>query len=101
MSPDGTGTPVPTILELNLSGSRSVTDASQVTITIGTPTPTVITATSIIRNPNMPGWDEIDFTLPASLAGAGDVPVIVTVTVSGSTFPSRSAATAPHITISP
>jgi hypothetical protein len=42
--------------------------------------------------------DQINLTLPASLAGAGDVPVIVTVNT-GTAFTSRPADTAPHITI--
>jgi len=95
MSPDSTGTLVPTILQLNLTGVRTVTDAAQVKVTIGT---TDITATSIRPNPNMPGWDLIDFTLPSSLAGAGDVPIIVTIGSGGS---SRAADSAPHVTISP
>ena len=40
-----------------------------------------------------------DALLPASLAGAGDVPVIVTVVTTAGTFTSRPADTAPHITI--
>jgi hypothetical protein len=47
----------------------------------------------------MPGFDIINFTLPASLAGAGDVPVVVSVSKNGVTTVSRPAATAPHITI--
>jgi hypothetical protein len=47
----------------------------------------------------MPGFDVIQFKLPAALAGAGDVPIIVTVTRTIGTFTSRPAATAPHITI--
>jgi hypothetical protein len=46
----------------------------------------------------MPGFDTIQFTLPAALAGAGDVPIQVTFT-RGITTTSRPAATAPHITI--
>jgi uncharacterized protein (TIGR03437 family) len=98
MSLDSTGTLVPTILELNLSGSRAVTEADLVTVTIGT---TSISATSIKANPNMPGWEVIDFTLPASLAAAGDVPIVVSLSIGGSPFTSRDAGTAPHITISP
>ena len=43
---------------------------------------------------DLPGTDRIDVTLPATLAGSGDVPVIVTVTISGTTFTSRPAANA-------
>ena len=98
MSPDNTATLAPTILQLNLSGVRLATEAAQVTVTIGT---TNITATSIRPNPNMPGWDQIDFTLPASLAGAGDVPIVVSIFIGGAAFNSRAADTAPHVTISP
>jgi hypothetical protein len=48
----------------------------------------------------MPGFDVIQFKLPATLAGAGDVPIQVTFTrAQGITTVSRPADTAPHITI--
>jgi hypothetical protein len=48
----------------------------------------------------MPGFDIINFALPASLAGAGDVPIQVTFARSGGiTTVSRPPDTAPHITI--
>ena len=50
-------------------------------------------------NLNNHGVDFIHFTLPASLAGAGDVPVQVQFTRGGVSTVSRPAATAPHITI--
>jgi hypothetical protein len=51
--------------------------------------------------PENPGFETINFTLPASLAGAGDVPIQVTFTRVAPAFSSvsRPAATAPHITI--
>jgi hypothetical protein len=72
-----------------------------VSVTIGT---TALPAENIVLvqpNPEMPGFDIIQFTLPASLAGAGDVPVQVTFTSTSPAFTtvSRPAATAPHITI--
>jgi hypothetical protein len=73
--------------------------AGEVTVTIGT---TAITGSNIISvrpNTNMPGFDIIQFSLPASLAGAGDVPIQVTVTKTTGTTVSRPADTAPHITI--
>jgi hypothetical protein len=47
----------------------------------------------------MPGFDIINFRLPASLAGAGDVTVIVTFTRAGFAVTSRPADTAPKIHI--
>lgn len=98
-STDAGGNTVPTVLELNLTGVRLATKA-EITVTVGT---TVISGDSITlvqSNPEMPGFDIIDFTLPASLAGAGDVPILVTFTRTGQTATtSRSTATAAHITI--
>jgi uncharacterized protein (TIGR03437 family) len=93
----------PTQLLIMLTGVRGVTAPAAVTVRIGTTdiTGTADPATSPIRisRSNTPGFDQITVTLPASLAGAGDVPVIVTVTAGGATFTSRPADTAPHITI--
>ncbi len=101
-STDGSGNVVPTVLEVTLTGVRNVTAAEvKVTIVKGTES-TDITGASIVlvrSNPQMPGFDIIDFTLPATLAAAGDVPIIVTITRNGVTYVSRPAATAPHITI--
>jgi uncharacterized protein (TIGR03437 family) len=95
---DGTGTLVATVLEISLTGVRGVA-ASEVKVTVGT---TDITPAIFVGpNPEMPGFDIVTFALPESLAGAGDVPIIVTVTRSGAAFVSRPADTAPHITISP
>ncbi len=91
---------VPTVLELSLTGVRGATLA-EIKVTIGT---TDLPADHILfvgPNKEMPGWDIVNFKLPASLAGAGDVPIIVTFTRAGAVFTSRPAATAPHITISP
>jgi uncharacterized protein (TIGR03437 family) len=94
-TPDSTtGTPLPTALEIKVTGVRGAL-ASEVSVTIGT---TVITPTRVINNVNFFGQDLITITLPASLAGAGDVPVIVTFT-RGGTFTSRGTATAPKIRI--
>ncbi len=88
------GAQVPTVLEIHLTGVRSGIP-SEVSVTIGT---TAITASTVTRNVNMFGEDLITITLPASLAGAGDVPVVVTLARSG-TFMSRGTATAPQIKI--
>jgi uncharacterized protein (TIGR03437 family) len=94
-TPDSTtGTPLPTVLEIKVTGVRGAL-ASETSVTIGT---TAITPTKIINNVNFFGQDLITITLPASLAGAGDVPVVVTVT-RGATFTSRGTATAPKIRI--
>ncbi len=94
---------VPTQLLIMLTGVRGVTAPASVTVRIGTTdiVGTADAATSPIRigPSNTPGFDQITVTLPASLAGAGDVPVIVTVTAGGATFTSRPAETAPRITI--
>ena len=67
-------------------------------MTVGT---TVITTDVISVQPNtkMPGFDLVDFALPASLAGAGDVPIQVTFTRGTISASSRPADSAPHITI--
>jgi len=95
---DSTGTQVPTVLEIHLSGVRLVA-ASEARVTIGT---TDIAASSVRNNINFYGEDFITVTLPASLAPMAptDLPVIVTVTKSG-TFTSRAAATAPQIQLIP
>jgi hypothetical protein len=88
----------PTVILLSVTGVRFAA-AGEVTVTIGT---TAITGSNIISvrpNTNMPGFDIIQFSLPASLAGAGDVPIQVTVTKTTGTTVSRPADTAPHITI--
>jgi uncharacterized protein (TIGR03437 family) len=87
-----------TKLRIFLTGVRRVTDKAQITVRIGT---TDLTGTAIIQvaPTDIPGTDLIDVTLPASLAGAGDVPVIVTVNKDGIISISRDAATAPRIRI--
>jgi len=89
----------PTVVELNLTGVRVATKA-ELSVTVGT---TAITGDAIVllkSNPEMPGFDIINFTLPASLAGAGDVPIFVTFTRSGvATTTSRNDSTAPKIHI--
>jgi uncharacterized protein (TIGR03437 family) len=88
----------PTKIRIFLTGVRRITDKSQVTVRIGT---TDLTGTAIVQilPSDLPGTDQIDVILPASLAGAGDVPVIVTITNGGTTFTSRPADTAPRIRI--
>jgi uncharacterized protein (TIGR03437 family) len=101
-STDGSGNTVPTILEITLTGVRGAT-TTEIKVSIVTATGTTdITGDAILRvspQREMPGFDIIHFRLPASLAGAGDVPIIVTVTRSGAAAVSRPEASAPHITI--
>ena len=95
---DSMGNTAPTVVELSVTGVRLATTA-EITVTVGT---TVLSGTAIGfvgPNPNMPGLDFINFTLPATLMGAGNVPVIVTFTRSGLVTVSRPADTAPRITI--
>jgi uncharacterized protein (TIGR03437 family) len=96
-SPDATGASVATVIELSVTGVRFAAPAD-ITVTVGT---TAISGASILAvrpNPEMPGFDIINFTLPSSLAGAGDVPIQVQFS-RGITTVSRPADTAPHITI--
>ncbi|HEX8143151.1 MAG TPA: hypothetical protein VF553_11190 [Pyrinomonadaceae bacterium] len=90
---------VPTVLSIMLTGVRGVTKG-QVTVRIGT---TDLTGAAILTDAvpvtNMFGFYQIDVQAPASLAGAGDVPVIVTVVSGGVTTTSRPADTAPRIRI--
>ena len=97
-SDDGTGTQVATRIELWVTGMHFASPA-ETTVTIGT---TAISGAAILTvqpNREMPGFEIITFTLPASLAGAGDVPIQVSHTRGGVTATSRPTATAPHITI--
>jgi uncharacterized protein (TIGR03437 family) len=99
-STDATGATVPTVIQLNVTGVRFALK-TDITVTVGT---TVINGDGIVLvqpDPEMPGFDIIQFTLPASLAGAGDVPVQVTFnrTALGISTVSRPPETAPHITI--
>jgi uncharacterized protein (TIGR03437 family) len=89
---------VPTELLIMLTGAQSLTAGATVSVRIGT---TDLTGAAIVSaGPTQtPGFDQIVVRLPASLAGAGDVPVIVSITSGGVTFTSRPAETAPRITI--
>ena len=96
---------VPTQVMFLVTGLRNFVPSSSNTITVRIGTTdiagTVEAATSPVRvsRSNTPGFDQVTVTLPASLAGAGDVPVVITVSLTGTTFTSRPADTAPRITI--
>ncbi len=101
-STDASGATVATILGIHVSGVRRAL-RTNVTVTIGSVTISgndilcsdQTTTTTPCFKTDTPGFEQIDVRLPASLAGAGDVPVIVTV--SGTT--SRPTDTAPHTKI--
>lgn len=95
---DAGGTSVATIIELSITGVRLIIPA-EVTVTVGT---TAISGTDIVflgPNREAPGFDILNIRLPAALAGAGDVPVVVTVTRAGFSVSSRPASSAPRIQI--
>jgi uncharacterized protein (TIGR03437 family) len=97
-STDASGNTVATILELSVTGIRSA-QPGEITVRVGM---TDISGADILfvgSNPEAPGFDLIHFRLPASLAGAGDVPVIVTLNRTGFVASSRPADTAPKIRI--
>jgi uncharacterized protein (TIGR03437 family) len=99
-STDASGATVPTVIELTVTGVRFASK-TEIVVTVGT---TAIPAENILLvqpNPEMPGTEIIQFSLPASLAGAGDVPVQVrfTRTTANISTVSRPPETAARITI--
>jgi uncharacterized protein (TIGR03437 family) len=99
-SPDGSGNSVATVLELMVTGVRSAT-TSEISVAVGSATIGTTDILFVGPNPEMPGTDLITFRVPASLAGATDVPVIVTFTRSGVSVTSRPTDSAPKITFNP
>ncbi len=91
------GTRVATVLRVFLTGVNGVPRAS-ITIRIGN---RELTAAQILTDPVLrePGVYSIDFTLPPELAGAGDVPIVVSVLINGQRYESRLDDTAPRLTI--
>jgi hypothetical protein len=100
----------PTILRIFLTGINNLvktTAAGTATVRGQTATVTVrigntaITGNEILRitPTDTAGFDQLDVRLPAGLAGAGDVPIIVEVTLNNVTYTSRPADTAPRIQI--
>ena len=73
-TPDASGSPVPTKLEVHLTGVRGVA-ASSINVVIGT--------TSIVASQNipadLPGFDQVIITLPSNVARGDNLPVVVTV----------------------
>lgn len=92
------GGAMPTKLRLFITGVQGMT-ADAVTIQIGSVS---IVSPSILTNAtpaDYPGVFTFDFTLPPALAGAGDVPIVVSVLSNGQTFQSRQGASAPRLQI--
>jgi hypothetical protein len=85
-------------MRLYLTGVGSFSANSTLTVRIGNAT---AAAGSILSAPVLvePGVYYVDFTMPSSLRGAGDQPVVVTVTVGGVNFTSRLDDTAPKVFI--
>jgi uncharacterized protein (TIGR03437 family) len=97
-STDGAGNTVATIIELSVTGIRSAV-ISEITVRVGTVDISGTEILGVMPHTEAPGFDLIVFRLPASLAGAGDVPVIVTLLRAGLTVSSRPADSAPKIRI--
>ena len=74
-----------------VKADNTTTDITSAGDPVGIPTDPVTT--------DMPGVFTLDFRLPASLAAAGDVRVVVLVTSGGVTYASRPADTAPAFRI--
>jgi uncharacterized protein (TIGR03437 family) len=95
----GTSVTSPTLLRVVLTGVRGITKNNiTVRLTKSDNTTVDLTGDAIPRDPqatDMPGVFTLDFTLPATLAGAGDVSI--TVIASGAS--SRPADTAPKFRI--
>jgi uncharacterized protein (TIGR03437 family) len=91
------GRRVPTVLRVYVTGVNNF-NAAAFTIRVGSREivgATVLTGAVLIE----PGVYAVDFTLPPELNTAGDVPIIVNVTVNGQTYTSRLDDTAPRIRI--
>jgi hypothetical protein len=91
------GVRVPSQMRLYLTGVANAA-GSVMTIRIGSVTITGV-GNAVAPPSEEPGVYTIDFTLPATLNGAGDQPIVVTVTVSGTSFSSRLDDTAPRVRI--
>jgi uncharacterized protein (TIGR03437 family) len=95
------GRRVPSLIRLRLTGVQGATAATIGTIRIRIGgielTPNLIETGAVLVEP---GVYTIDFRLPFSLNGAGDQPIIVTITdAQGNQYSSRLDDTAPRIAI--
>jgi uncharacterized protein (TIGR03437 family) len=93
---------VPSVLRLYLTGVNdtppTITPASSIIIRIGS---TSIAGATVLSGARLvePGVYTVDFQLPPDLAGAGDQPIVVEVTINGVVYSSRLQNTAPRIFI--
>jgi hypothetical protein len=93
-----------TLLRVMLTGVRGIArSAITVRLVRADGTNTDITGDQVPRDPaiidNIFGATTLDFRLPATLAGAGEVSIIIVVNTGGQTFTSRAADTAPRFRI--
>ncbi len=88
---------VPSVLRIYVTGVNNL-PANAFTVRIGS---RVIAGASIISSATLvePGVYTVDFTLPPELAGAGDQPIVVSVSINGVVYSSRLDDTAPRIFI--
>ena len=88
---------VPTVLRIYVTGMNLV-PAANISVRIGSITMSgtaIKSDTSIVE----PGINTFDFELPDTLLGAGDQPIVVTVTVNGIEFSSRLDDTTSRVSI--
>lgn len=89
------GRRIPSRMRLFFTGASNVATATY-SVRIGS---TTVSGTGLLTGPVLfePGVYYIDFSMPTTITGQGDRPVVVTVTVSGVDFVSRLDDTAPKI----
>jgi len=73
-SPDASGSPVPTVLEVHVTGVRGSTP-SALNVILGT---TAIVPTQNVAN-DLPGFDNLVITLPSTVDRGDNLPVVVRV----------------------
>jgi len=85
-------------MRLYFTGAASITTTATYTVRIG---PATASGAGILTAPVLvePGVYYIDFSMPTTITGQGDQPVVVTVTVGGVDFVSRLDDTAPKVYI--
>ncbi|CAN5529026.1 hypothetical protein BH10ACI3_BH10ACI3_03670 [soil metagenome] len=88
---------VPTVLRVYLTGVANI-GSTAISVRIRDIT---ISGAAIKTSPSIfePGVYIFDFELPATLAGAGDQPIVITVTADGVSFESRLDDTSTRVTI--
>ena len=89
------GVRVPSKMRIYLTGVNSNVTATQISVRIGSQSAIATSVPTLTE----PGVYTVDFTMPTALNGAGDQPIVVTVTINGVTFQSRLDDTAPRIFI--